>query len=242
MRPGPSGAESVLLAAGSTGPRGGLRDRRGLPGAPWRSSWEVVGVAACLPSAHCFPGQSLLHGPVAAGRLVDHAPGTGLTHTPARIGPARPGGRDNGHRIRRLSGHQVDHPAPQTSRTPTSARPGRPGARWASRSTAALRRDERLRELPRPVQNRRHGVTAQVVTDPGRQLLWLSPALPGRTHHLAAARTHRIIRICERRGVPLPRGDDRPVFSRSRPCASAPACRPASAYGGWPVRTGPRRR
>jgi hypothetical protein len=31
----------------------------------------------------------------------------------------------------------------------------------------------------------------------------LSPALPGRTHDLTAARTHRIIRICERQGVPI---------------------------------------
>lgn len=31
----------------------------------------------------------------------------------------------------------------------------------------------------------------------------LSPALPGRIHDLTAARTHRIIRICERQGVPI---------------------------------------
>ncbi len=43
----------------------------------------------------------------------------------------------------------------------------------------------------------------QVVTDPGGRLLWLSPALPGSTHDLTAARTHRIIRICERQGVPV---------------------------------------
>lgn len=49
----------------------------------------------------------------------------------------------------------------------------------------------------------RHGVNVQVVTDPCGRLLWLSPALPGRAHDLTAARTHRIIRICERQGVPL---------------------------------------
>ncbi|MFG2951583.1 transposase family protein [Streptomyces adustus] len=49
----------------------------------------------------------------------------------------------------------------------------------------------------------RHGVNMQVVTDPGGRPLWLSPALPGRTHDLTAARTHRIIRICERQGVPI---------------------------------------
>lgn len=49
----------------------------------------------------------------------------------------------------------------------------------------------------------RHGVNVQVVTDPMGRFLWLSPTLPGRTHDLTAARTHRIIRICERQGVPL---------------------------------------
>ncbi|GHH81453.1 IS5 family transposase [Streptomyces capitiformicae] len=52
-------------------------------------------------------------------------------------------------------------------------------------------------------KHRRHGVNVQVVTDPGGRLLWLSPALPGRTHDLTAARTHRVIRICERQGVPV---------------------------------------
>ncbi len=46
-------------------------------------------------------------------------------------------------------------------------------------------------------------MNVQVVIDPDGLLLWLSPALPGRTHDLTAARTHRIIRICERQGVPL---------------------------------------
>lgn len=38
---------------------------------------------------------------------------------------------------------------------------------------------------------------------PTGELLWISPALPGRTHDLTAARTHKIIRICERQGVPI---------------------------------------
>lgn len=46
-------------------------------------------------------------------------------------------------------------------------------------------------------------MNVQVVTDPGGRLLWISPALPGRTHDLTAARTHRIIRICERQDVPI---------------------------------------
>ncbi len=52
-------------------------------------------------------------------------------------------------------------------------------------------------------KHRRHGVNVQVVTEPSGQLLWISPALPGRAHDLTAARTHRIIRICERQGVPI---------------------------------------
>ncbi|GGU12275.1 hypothetical protein GCM10010272_66890 [Streptomyces lateritius] len=46
-------------------------------------------------------------------------------------------------------------------------------------------------------------MNVQVVADPAGNLLWISPALPGRTHDLTAARTHRIIRICERQGVPI---------------------------------------
>ena len=46
-------------------------------------------------------------------------------------------------------------------------------------------------------------MNVQVVADPGGKLLWISPALPGRTHDLTAARTHRIIRICERQGAPV---------------------------------------
>ncbi|GAA2564023.1 hypothetical protein GCM10010398_61000 [Streptomyces fimbriatus] len=52
-------------------------------------------------------------------------------------------------------------------------------------------------------KHRRHGVNVQVVTDPEGRLLWISLALPGRTHDLTAARTHRIIRICECQGVPI---------------------------------------
>ncbi len=52
-------------------------------------------------------------------------------------------------------------------------------------------------------KHRRHGVNVQVVTDPVGQVLWISPALPGRCHDLTAARTHRIIRICEHQGIPV---------------------------------------
>jgi hypothetical protein len=46
-------------------------------------------------------------------------------------------------------------------------------------------------------------VNVQLVTDPDGRPLWFSPALPGRAHDLTAARTHRIIRICERQGFPV---------------------------------------
>ncbi|MFJ3505577.1 transposase family protein [Streptomyces sp. NPDC090135] len=52
-------------------------------------------------------------------------------------------------------------------------------------------------------KHRRHGVNVQVVADPAGKLPWIPPALPGRTHDLTAARTHRIIRICEHQGVPI---------------------------------------
>ncbi|WP_446039069.1 transposase [Streptomyces sp. SID1121] len=52
-------------------------------------------------------------------------------------------------------------------------------------------------------KHRRHGVNVQVLTDPAGTVLWISPALPGRTHDLAAARTHKIIQICERQGIPI---------------------------------------
>ncbi len=41
------------------------------------------------------------------------------------------------------------------------------------------------------------------MTDPVGQVVRISPALPGRSLDLAAARTHRIIRTCERQGVPV---------------------------------------
>ncbi|MGW4291161.1 transposase family protein [Streptomyces sp. NPDC004673] len=53
------------------------------------------------------------------------------------------------------------------------------------------------------MKHKRHGVNVQVVTDPGGDIVWLSPALPGRTHDLTAARTHKILRICARQGVPI---------------------------------------
>jgi hypothetical protein len=42
-------------------------------------------------------------------------------------------------------------------------------------------------------KHHRHGVNIQFLTDPNGELNWASPALPGSTHDLTAARTHYII-------------------------------------------------
>ncbi|MFD7060816.1 transposase family protein [Streptomyces sp. NPDC059906] len=72
-------------------------------------------------------------------------------------------------------------------------------------------------------KHRRHGVNVQVVSDPVGRLLWISPALPGRAHDLTAARTHRIIRICERQGIPILA--DR-AYIRAGPWVTTPRRRP----------------
>lgn len=38
-----------------------------------------------------------------------------------------------------------------------------------------------------------NGMNVQVITDPFGRLIWASPALPGATHDITAARTHRVI-------------------------------------------------
>jgi transposase len=52
-------------------------------------------------------------------------------------------------------------------------------------------------------KHRRHGVNLQVVTAPDGTLVSISPALPGRTHDLTAARRQRIIATCVRLGIPV---------------------------------------
>ncbi|GGV58038.1 transposase family protein [Streptomyces spectabilis] len=42
-------------------------------------------------------------------------------------------------------------------------------------------------------KHKRHGMNVQVLADPFGRLLWASPALPGSTHDLSAARRHGII-------------------------------------------------
>lgn len=47
-----------------------------------------------------------------------------------------------------------------------------------------------------------HGVNIQAVTGPAGELIWYSPALPGRTVDITTARTHRIITAWERLRIP----------------------------------------
>ncbi len=42
-------------------------------------------------------------------------------------------------------------------------------------------------------KHKRHGVNVQVLADAAGRLIWASPALPGATHDLSAARTHGLI-------------------------------------------------
>ncbi|MFE3866440.1 transposase family protein [Streptomyces goshikiensis] len=52
-------------------------------------------------------------------------------------------------------------------------------------------------------KHRRHRVNLQVITASDGTLVWISPALPGRTHDLTAARRHRILATCVRLGIPV---------------------------------------
>ena len=45
---------------------------------------------------------------------------------------------------------------------------------------------------------RREGVTMQVITADTGTLLWISPALPGGTHDVKAARAHNVVTTCQR--------------------------------------------
>jgi hypothetical protein len=45
-------------------------------------------------------------------------------------------------------------------------------------------------------------VNPQVITDPQGEIVWISRALPGRTHDVTAAGIHRIVATCVRLGTP----------------------------------------
>jgi hypothetical protein len=50
-------------------------------------------------------------------------------------------------------------------------------------------------------KHKRHGMNVQVLTDPFGRLLWASPALPGSTHDLTAARQHGIVEALATAGL-----------------------------------------
>ncbi|MGW9452948.1 transposase family protein [Streptomyces sp. NPDC055632] len=59
------------------------------------------------------------------------------------------------------------------------------------------------RERDCPGKAGRHGVNIQAVTDTAGELIRYSPAPPGRTVDITAARTHHIVTICERLRIPV---------------------------------------
>ncbi|MET8153539.1 transposase family protein [Actinoplanes sp. NPDC049668] len=73
-------------------------------------------------------------------------------------------------------------------------------------------------------KHKRHGVNVQVIADAAGRLVWASPALPGRTHDLTAARTHGIMDALTRanamtfadKGYQGARGSVRAPFKRRR--------------------------
>ncbi|GAA3035911.1 hypothetical protein GCM10020000_11800 [Streptomyces olivoverticillatus] len=50
-------------------------------------------------------------------------------------------------------------------------------------------------------KKKRHGVNIQAITGEDGTILWFSPALPGRTHDLTAAREHEVVSTCEELGI-----------------------------------------
>ncbi|OLE30506.1 MAG: IS5 family transposase [Actinobacteria bacterium 13_1_20CM_3_71_11] len=50
-------------------------------------------------------------------------------------------------------------------------------------------------------KHRRHGVNVQIIADASGRLVWASPALPGATHDIAAARAHGIVDALTNRDV-----------------------------------------
>lgn len=92
--------------------------------------------------------------------------------------------------------HEAPVPVGEVFEVSTRSNRSRVGSLWCR--TRPARRPGRVGH-----HAHRHGVNVQLATDPVDRLLWISPALPGRAHDLTAARTHRILRICERQDVPV---------------------------------------
>ncbi|MBB4892641.1 hypothetical protein FHS39_001652 [Streptomyces olivoverticillatus] len=77
---------------------------------------------------------------------------------------------------------------------------------------------------------RRHGVNIQAVTGPAGELVWYSPALPGRTVDITAAKTHHIITICERLKIPV-------LADKAYEGAGGTFCTPFKRHGGRELTT-----
>jgi hypothetical protein len=67
-------------------------------------------------------------------------------------------------------------------------------------------------------KHKRHGVNVQVIADAVGRLVWASPALPGATHDLTAARAHGVIEALTSadKGYQGARGSVRTPFKRRR--------------------------
>ena len=50
-------------------------------------------------------------------------------------------------------------------------------------------------------KHKAHGVNVQVIADPAGRLVWVSPALPGSRHDIAAAREHGILDALDNAGI-----------------------------------------
>ncbi|MGY3202188.1 hypothetical protein ACVW19_002703 [Streptomyces sp. TE5632] len=80
-------------------------------------------------------------------------------------------------------------------------------------------------------RHQRHGVNVRVIADPAGRMLWLSPALPGRTHDLTAPsphpQDHQNLRAParprpRRHGLPSARASRSPPPNAGRPRANSP--------------------
>lgn len=84
-------------------------------------------------------------------------------------------------------------------------------------------------------KHRRHGINLQVLADRHGNLLWVSPALPGATHDLTAARTHHIPTALAQAGLTvladkLYQGADQPVRVPRKKPRNQPRPEPSTTY------------
>jgi len=144
---------------------------------------EAPGSTVSRPRSTVRPGASRACSPVvdrpapsrpAISGRSSRLPAAGDRHAVARTGIRAPGPA----RPRPIPGRgdedDPDEGVRDSGRHPAADRPDR------SRHPGLLR------------ESKRHGMNVQVLTGPFGRLLWASPALPGSTHDLTAARHHGI--------------------------------------------------